>query len=514
MTNTVHARLGISSQPADKLPADERVRNWEEVYQGFDLQRARLEAARCIHCPSAPCMEVCPAHNDIPGALLLLEHGDYLAAAATFRETSNLPEMCGRLCPHERLCEGECPVGFAIRPDGRSEPAVGIGQLEAFVSDKQREELGGFPLPHDLPEATTRRVAVVGSGPSGLTVAEELVKRGHACTVYDQWPSPGGTLAHGIPNFKLAKRILQQKLQFLTMLGVDFVSNVRIGRDITVDELLEDGFDAVYIGTGAGVDRELRIPGARDLKGVMNATEFLLRANASAGKLLSAGGGSPGAAAGMLTHQLEGPRVVVIGGGDPAMDSVRAALRLGALAVTLAHSGGAGELHGRAEEERDARAEGVTFRFECEPIAFVGDAQGRLAGVRFQRLEYGPANARGRRRRFAQADSEFELPASVAVVAIGYDADPLIKLATEGLHEEGDNRLKTDARTGHTSRRGVFAGGDVVHGEGLVVTAMAAGRRIAAGIDDYLRALPPASTRPELLAEPSAPRTGASRFGR
>src|SRR5579883_2141455 len=278
---TIWDRLSISAQSADKLNADERVRSWEEVYQGFDLQRARLEAARCIHCPSAPCMEACPVHNDIPAAMLRLEQGDPIGAAQIFRQTSNLPEMCGRLCPQERLCEGDCPVGFAIRPDGRKDAPVGIGVLEAFVADTQREQLGGFPLPADLPAPSGRRVAVVGSGPSGLTVAEELVKRGHEVTVFDQWPTPGGALAHGIPNFKLAKRILSDKLRFLTMLGVDFVTGVRVGRDLSVDELQDQGFDAVYLATGAGVDRELRIPGATEYEGISTATEFLLRANAA-----------------------------------------------------------------------------------------------------------------------------------------------------------------------------------------------------------------------------------------
>ncbi|HLZ70804.1 MAG TPA: FAD-dependent oxidoreductase [Dehalococcoidia bacterium] len=493
MANSIWARLSISAQPSDKQSPEERVNNWEEVYRGLDLQRARLEAARCIHCPTTPCIEACPAHNDIPGALLLLEGGDPIGAANRFRETSNLPEMCGRLCPHERLCEGDCPVGFAIRPDGRKEPPVGIGVLEAFVADTQRAQLGGFPLPADLPEPSGRRVAVVGSGPSGLTVAEELVKRGHEVTVFDQWPSPGGALAHGIPNFKLAKRILSEKLRFLTMLGADFVSGVRVGRDVSVDELLDEGFDAVYLATGAGVDRELRIPGAAEYEGVSTATEFLLRANAASGRLLASGNGAAPMA---LVRQEEAPAVVVIGGTDAAMDSVRTALRMGASSVTLACSGTREELAARAEEETDARAEGVLFRFETEPVAFTGDAEGRLTGVRLRRLERGEVDDGGRLRRFAVPGSDFEIPARLAVIAIGYEPDPLLREATEGLNTNGNGYLHTESADGHTSRRGVFAGGDVVHGEGLVVTAMTAGRRAAAAIDAYLR---------ELELQPSAP---------
>jgi glutamate synthase (NADPH/NADH) small chain len=502
MANSIWARLSISAQPSDKQSPEERVNNWEEVYQGLDLDRARLEAARCIHCPTTPCVEVCPAHNDIPSALLLLERGDFLGAAGKFRETSNLPEMCGRLCPHERLCEGECPVGFAIRPDGRKEPPVGIGHLEAFVADAQREHLGGFPLPPDPPRDSGQRVAVVGSGPSGLTVAEELVKRGHACTVIDQWPTPGGALAHGIPNYKLARRILQQKLQFLTMLGVDFITNVKVGRDLSVDDLLTEGYDAVYLATGAGVDRELRIPGATEYSSVMTATEFLRRANAGAGRLLSEAGVSPAGPSTALMYRPEGPRVVVIGGGDAAMDSVRAALRMGAAAVSLAFHGSRHDMTGRAEEVEDARAEGVSFRFQLEPVAFVGDPAGRLAAVRFRRLEQAEAERDGRRRSFALPDSEFELPATIAVMAVGYEPDPLLREATDGLGAGANGFLRIESDGGHTTRRGVFAGGDVVHGEGLVVTAMAAGRRAAAAIDAYLSELALAAPEREPLAAP------------
>jgi len=513
VANSIWSRLSIPAQPGDKQAPEERVSNWEEVYQGLDLNRARLEAARCIHCPSTPCVEVCPTHNDIPGALLLLEHGDYLAAANTFRETSNLPEMCGRLCPQERLCEGECPVGFAIRPDGRKEPPVGIGQLEAYVADAQREQIGGFPLPLDLPEPTGRKVAVVGSGPSGLTVAEELLKRGHECTVFDQHPSPGGALAHGIPNFKLARRILNQKLQFLTMLGVDFVNNVKVGRDITVDDLFAEGYQAVYLATGAGIDRELRVPGAAELEGVMTATDFLVRANAGSVRMIAGPAARWPSGGTALMHRPSGPRVVVIGGSDAAMDSVRVALRMGSQSVTLVFTGGVEELMARAEEEEDARAEGVTFRFEVEPIEFVGDAAGRLVAIRFRRLEKGPTDAKGRRRIFAVPGSEFELPASVAVIAVGYDADPLVREATEGLVDDGRGFLQSGDTAKPGKRRGVFAGGDVVHGAGLVVTAMAAGRKAARDIDIYLRSLERERSMPEALSAPAAPAAHKRWFG-
>jgi glutamate synthase (NADPH/NADH) small chain len=525
------------------------VRNWEEVYQGFDLSQAMIEAARCIHCPTTPCIDACPTHNDIPTALGLLERGDVLGAATVFRLTSTLPEMCGRLCPQERLCEGACPVGFAIRPDDRTEPPVGIGKLEAFVTDQQRARTGGFPLPVDLAEPSGRRVAVVGSGPSGLTVAEVLAARGHGVTVFEQWHEPGGPLRHGIPNFKLAKEILDQKLRHLTLLGVDFVCNTRIGRDITVDELLRE-HDAVYLGTGAGRDAPANLPGETELRGIVSATDFLVRANAPAPRLLAApspqpppphggrGGdgvtppgddavpsvppqhGSDGNTATLPTvteaaspsprrgggRGVGSPRVVVLGGTDAAMDAMRAALRLGASSVTCVFEGGQDDLHGRREEHHHAREEGVRFRFGAAAVEFLGDETGHVSGVRCRRLGWSDEERQGRRRAFGMAGAEFILPADLVVVALGYVADPLLTDATPGLHTNGNARFHTDPQTGHTTRPGVFAGGDGVHGPDLVVTAMAAGRRTATAIDRYLRGLTggsAAATPPPQLHPPS-----------
>lgn len=514
--NSVHARLGISAQTVEKQSPEERVNNWEAVYQGFDLGQAMIEAARCIQCPTAPCVNACPAHNDIPTALDLLEKGDVLGAAAVFRRTSTLPEMCGRLCPQERLCEGDCPVGFAIRPGGRAEPPVSIGKLEAFVTDQQRAQIGGFPLPVDLVEPTGRRVAVVGSGPSGLTVAEELARRGHAVTVFEQWHEPGGPLRHGIPNFKLAREILEQKLRFLTMLGVDFVCDTRIGRDVTVDELLQQ-HDAVYLGVGAGVDAPLGLPGETELKGVVSATDFLVRANASARPLLPDPNAPRSDSATALSRPAQGPRVVVIGGTDAAMDVVRAALRLGASSVTCVFEGGPESFHGRAEERQHAREEGAVFRFHSAPVELVGDALGRVTGVRCRRSRWATEDSGHHARVFGMAGSEFTLPADLVIAAVGYVPDPLLSDATPGLHTNDEARLLVDPHTGRTSRPGVFAGGDGVHGPDLVVTAMAAGRRTAAAIDAYLHELdargaangaaPPAG----LLGAPAPPKRGKRR---
>ena len=506
MSNTVHARLGISAQSGEKQSPEERVRNWEEVYQGLDLGQAILEAARCIHCPTTPCVSACPVHNDIPTALLKLEHGDVLGAAAVFRETSTLPEMCGRLCPQERLCEGDCPVGFAIRPDGRHEPPVSIGKLEAFVTDSQRERIGGFPLA-EPPAPTGHKVAVIGSGPSGLTVAEELVRRGHAVVVYEQSHQPGGALAFGIPNFKLARSILEEKLRALTLQGVDFITETRIGRDVTVDELFAEGFGAVYLGTGAGVDQPLNIEGERDLLGVVSATDFLVRANASASRLLPDPNG-PRAGSHSIV-QRGGPRVVVIGGSDAAMDCVRAALRLGAAEVTLLFESEQEELESRAEEIAHAREEGVRFRFGVLPVAFEGDARNRLTGLRCERLTWsGATSSNGSaatRRAMRMRDSSFVILCEIAVVAKGYAPDPFLRDSTPGLQTDARHHLLVDEETGRTTRPAVFAGGDGVHGAHLVVTAIAAGKRAAAAIDAYLGQLTPGEPPVALLqAGPAA----------
>jgi len=500
MTNTTHARLGISIQQPEKQSPEARVRNWEEVYQGFDLTRARIEAARCIHCPTTPCITACPVHNDIPSALRKLEHGDALGAATVFRETSTMPEMCGRLCPQERLCEGDCPVGFAIRPDGRNEPPVSIGKLEAFVADAQRDKIGGFPLP-EPPKPTGHKVAVIGSGPSGLTVAEELMRRGHGVTVFEQWSRPGGALANGIPNFKLARSILEDKLRALTLQGVDFICETRIGRDFTVDDLFGEGFGAVYLGTGAGVDQPLNIPGERDLTGVVAATDFLIRANASSSRLLPAPDGVR--ASGTSIVQRDGPRVVVLGGSDAAMDCVRAALRLGAAEVTLVFESEQEQLDSRIEEMNHAREEGVHFRFGVIPVAFEGDARGRLTGVRCERAVWSGGNGT-RHRALRMRDSNFVIDCDLAVVARGYVPDPFLRDTTPGLETDEQNHLIVDAQTGRTSRPGVFAGGDGVHGAGLVVTAIAAGKRAAAAIDAYLNQLTPGT--PPVAALPPAPK--------
>jgi glutamate synthase (NADPH/NADH) small chain len=471
-----HRRLEIPVQPAPKQDAARRVTNWDEAFLGYDLDTAVIEAQRCIHCPTAPCQEACPVGNDIPGALLLLERGDIIGAANVFRETSNLPEMCGRLCPQESLCEGSCVVGFAIRTaDMGRQPPVAIGKLESFITDHQRRT-EGFPLP-ELPPPSGKKAAIVGSGPASLAVAEQLTRLGHACTVFEAWPEPGGVLLYGIPNFKMRKEILAQKLDFLRSIGVEFLCNTWIGRDVTIDDLFARGYHAVFVGTGAGIGGQMRIPG-EELSGVYQATEFLVRGNLEPHQLPE-----------QMRQPLPlGRHVLVVGGGDTSMDCVRTAVRLGAESVTCMYRRTEHEQKGREEERRHAREEGVQFQYLTAPTRFAGE-DGHVSAAECQRMRLGNPDESGRRRPEPVPGSEFTIPADTVVLAIGYGADDLLQETTPGLHTDKRSHLIRVRDDHSTSRRGVFAGGDNVNGADLVVTALADGRRAAGAIHHYLQSL-------------------------
>lgn len=478
MSHEVARRLAISVQPVPKQDAEDRKHNFNETYIGFDLNAAKVEASRCIQCPSAPCQEACPVSNDIPGAFAFLELGDVIGAASKFRETSNLPEMCGRLCPQEKLCEGACVVGFAIRPDGKKEPPVTIGKLEAFCTDFERQELGGYPMPRYMPDKTGRKVAVVGSGPAGLAVAEQLADHGHSVTVYEYWPEPGGVLVYGIPNFKMRKNIVDEYIAHLEAMGVQFVCNTYIGRDVTLDALQAE-FDAVFLGTGAGVGNQMEIEG-ENLQGVYSATEFLVRGNLAADQL-------PAHFREPLPHLTN---VVVIGGGDTSMDCVRTAIRLGAEHVSCVYRRTEAEMLGRGEERKNAREEGVKFEMLTLPTRIIGDDAGRVVSVECHRMELGEPDESGRRRPIPVKGSEFIIPADAVAIAIGYGADPVVPQTTNGLRADRKALIQVDSG-GRTSRAGVFAGGDNVNGADLVVTALADGRRAAEAIEAYMATLPP-----------------------
>lgn len=453
--------------PPQKMPKQDpatRVQNWDETYLGFDPEDAKIEAHRCIQCPAAPCVKACPVHNDIPGAFWKLENGDIIGAANVFRQTSNLPEICGRICPQESLCEGHCVVGKNNIP-------VQIGKLEFYATDFQRRTAG---LPRPEPAASSgRHVAIVGAGPAGLAVAEELARRGHRCVVYDAWPEPGGILLYGIPSFKLSKQIVEEKIAFLSSLGVEFVQNTYAGRDISFATLVRD-HDAMFLGIGAGIGGQLRIEG-EDLAQVYNATDFLVRGNLPPGSL----------PASMQTPVQAGDRVVVIGGGDTSMDCVRTARRLGASEVTCVYRRTESEMRGREEERRHAREEGVHFQYLTVPLRFISQG-GRLRAVACERMELGEPDESGRRRPIPVPGSEFELACDAAVVAIGYSTDPILRESGIGVELDRAGLVLIDRETGRTNIAGVFAGGDDVNGADLVVTALADGRRAAQAMDRYL----------------------------
>ncbi len=463
------ARLKIPAQQIAKQAPNARVNNWSEVYLPISLEMAKVEAERCIQCPAAPCQQACPVHNDIPGALWLLEHGDALGAAEVFHETNSMSEMCGRLCPQERLCEGHCVVGKNAKP-------VAIGRLEAFVADGRRHD---GPLPVS-PRLTGRRVAIVGAGPAGLTVAEDLASEGHDCTVFDAWPLAGGVLRYGIPGFKLQKEVVDEWLERLEPLPVGFRLNTRVGAGeaITVESLLNDGYDAVFLAHGASAGNPLQIDGG-ELMGVYQATEFLSRGNLRPDELPEA----------MRKPLFVGRRVVIIGGGDTSMDCSRTAVRLGASEVTLVYRRTEKEMVGREEERQHAREEGVRFEFLCAPVRFLAANSGRVNAVELQRMELGPADESGRRRPQAVPGSEFTLEADSVVLAIGYSADEDVPASATGIEYDRWGIVSVDRETGRTSRAGVFAGGDVVNGADLVVTAVRDAKVAACSMLGYLEAL-------------------------
>ncbi len=461
------ARLQVPHQPAPKQKPEARIHNWLEVYEGYDLETAKIEAYRCIQCPAAPCQVACPVSNDIPGALLKLEDGDVRGAAEIFRATNPAPDMCGRLCPQESLCEGHCVVGKKAIP-------VAIGRLEAFIADYERDH-GGRPVP-DIGPPSGNRVAVVGSGPAGLAVAEILAVRGHEVRVFEAWLAPGGVLRYGIPNFKMDKRHVDDQVEFLERLGIQFQYSTRIGYDITVDGLFADGYDAIFLGHGAGEGNKLGVPG-EELDGIYAATDFLVRANLPSAELPE-----------WMWEPLEvGKRVVVIGGGDTSMDCVRSAVRMGAGEVYCVYRRTEAEMQGREEERRHAKEEGVSFTFQATPVRFVtAPGENRVQAVRFQKMELGEPDESGRRRPVPVIGSEFDIVADTVVIAIGYKVEKLLYQTTPDLEATDWGTLKV-AENGATSRAGVFAAGDSVRGADLVVTALADAKRAAAAMDEYLR---------------------------
>ncbi|MPZ98172.1 MAG: NAD(P)-binding protein [Dehalococcoidia bacterium] len=460
------ARLGIPAKRPQKQPAEERTGNWEEVFSLFDPEVAKAEAMRCIQCPAAPCQKACPVHNDIPAAFWLLEQGDFDAAANVFRETSELPEMCGRLCPQERLCEGHCVVGKHALP-------VAIGKLETFTTEWQRVH-GGAPSPEVAP-STGKRVAVVGSGPAGIGAAERLARLGHGVVMFEAWPEPGGVLLYGIPDFKQNKPAVARKFDDLRYLGVELRTSVRIGEDLEWTAL-RDEFDAVFLGFGASEGATLGIPN-EDAAGVYSATPFLVRANLEPAQLAE-----------QYRHPLPPMRrVVVVGGGDTSMDCVRSAVRLGAQEVTLIYRRTEAEMQGRAEERHHAAEEGVRFEYLTSPLEVLTGEGACVRALRCQRMRLGEPDDTSRARPQPEPGSEFDIECDAIVTAVGYNVDDEWGDIEPSLVRDRWDRVVVEPDTMRTNLRSVFAGGDDVNGADLVVTALADGQRAAAAIDEYLR---------------------------
>ncbi|MGC8856576.1 MAG: FAD-dependent oxidoreductase, partial [Anaerolineae bacterium] len=442
----------------DLRPPEERTCDFEDVVISFTPERAMVEAARCIHCPDpAPCMLACPPHNDIPSAMWLIEQGRFAEAAQLYHQTSSLPEICGRVCPHEQLCQGSCVLNKHHQP-------VLTGALKAFVVDYERQNLG-YVIPVGAPSG--KKVAVVGAGPAGLACAEQLIQKGHQVTIFDAKPAPGGLLVYGIPNFKLPKKVWFEKWEEFERAGVKFVPNTYIGKDKTIDDLFAEGFDAVFIGVGSEVDAKMEDTPGTNLPGVYEATDFLIRANVDP-DLLPPDKRQP--------LQI-GKRVVVIGGGDTASDCLRTALRLGAEEVTCLYRRTESEMPGGKKDRNMAREEGAKYRFLTQPVKFIAGADGHLAAVECIEMKLGEPDAKGRRKPVPVEGSNFSIACDTAILAIGYWPDPTLGETTPGLETHNWGLIKiVDRETGKTTREGVFAGGDCVTGPDLVVTAMVAGR--------------------------------------
>ena len=447
-----------------------RIHNFNEVALGYDEETALKEAERCLNCPTKPCVSGCPVNIRIPEFIAKIKEKDYEGAYQVIHASSSLPAVCGRVCPQETQCEQVCTLAKRFEP-------VAIGRLERFVADTHNALNAKAG---DRPEANGHRVAVVGAGPSGLTCAGDLAKKGYAVTVYEALHTPGGVLVYGIPEFRLPKAIVAREVEALKDLGVEFAVNVIIGRTLSIDELFEEGYEAVFIGSGAGLPRFMNIPG-ESLTGVYSANEFLTRTN-----LMKAYLDDP------KTPVKKGGTVAVVGGGNVAMDAARTALRLGAEHVYIVYRRSMNELPARKEEVEHAVEEGIDFRLLCNPTEILGyedpkdPKYGSVKALRAVRMELGEPDESGRRSPVVIEGSEFELAVDTVIMAIGTSPNPLIKSTTEGLEVNRRGGIIID-EAGLTSRPGVYAGGDAVTGSATVISAMGAGKKAAEAIDKYIQ---------------------------
>jgi len=462
-------RIKVPRQHMPEQPAEQRATRFTEVNLGYDAELARREAVRCLECAKPTCTDTCPVGVKVKEFVQLIVAGEFMKAAAKIREDNVLPAVTGRVCPQEDHCEGGC----LLKKKGES---LGIGYLERFVADYEQKHHDPSQIVKAPP--TGKKVAIVGSGPSGLTAAGDLVQKGHHVHVFEALHEIGGVLVYGIPEFRLPKQIIREQVDYMKAMGIEFETDVVVGRTVTIDELMEEeSFDAVFVGSGAGLPQFMGIPGEH-LNGVYSANEFLTRIN--------------------LMHAYEFPRydepmldlhgkhVAVIGGGNTALDAIRSARRLGAAKAYVLYRRSEAEMPARIEEVKHAKQEGIEFHILTNPREFLNDGKGWLSGVRCQKMELGEADTSGRRRPVPVSGSDFDVPLSVAVIAIGTSANPIIQSTTPGLNTNARGYIQADPMTQRTSRKGVFAGGDIVTGSATVILAMGTGRRAAKSIHDYL----------------------------
>lgn len=441
-----------------------RRNNFDEVALGYTKEMAMEEAERCLHCPTKPCISGCPVAVNIPDFIEQVKEGNFEEAYQIIRETSSLPAVCGRVCPQEKQCEAKCVRGIK----GES---VGIGRLERFVADWHRENVKEEVK---RPESNGHKVAVVGAGPAGLTCAGDLAKKGYQVSVFEALHVAGGVLMYGIPEFRLPKAVVQNEIDGLKQMGIDIQTNMVIGRSESVDDLFEQGYESVFIGSGAGLPNFMNMPG-ENLKGVYSANEFLTRCNLM--KAYKDGVDTP------IQHP---KRAVIVGGGNVAMDAARCAKRLGVEEVTIVYRRSMEELPARKEEVEHAMEEGIIFKLLTNPVRVLGDENGWVCGMECVSMELGEPDASGRRRPVEIKGSNFVIDVDCMIMAIGTSPNPLIRSTTKGLETNKKGCLITDDN-GTTTREGVFAGGDAVTGAATVILAMGAGKTAAKAIDEYIQ---------------------------
>ena len=458
------ANMTLVKTPMPEQDPKVRARNFKEVALGYTAEMAIEEAGRCLKCKKPACVGGCPVNVRIPEFIAKVQEGDFKAAYEIITSTNALPALSGRVCPQESQCESKCVRGIKGEP-------VAIGRLERFVADWYRENVNAMP---EKVESNGHKVAVVGSGPAGMTAASDLAKQGYQVSMFEALHTAGGVLVYGIPEFRLPKAIVANEIEKLKAQGVEVMTNMVIGRVLTIDELFEMGYEAVFVGSGAGLPMFMNIPGEA-LKGVMSANEYLTRTNLMKAYLNEAD-----------TPVIKSKAVAVVGGGNVAMDAARCGMRLGAEHVYVVYRRGEAEMPARLEEQHHAKEEGIEFKTLCNPVAIIGDENGRVCGMKCVRMELGEADASGRRRPIEVPDSEFVLDVDTVVMSLGTSPNPLIRSTTPGLETNRKGCLIVNEQE-MTTRDGVFAGGDAVTGAATVILAMGAGKKGAAAIDAYIK---------------------------